>query len=210
MVQFVHMLGLQVTLATHRPIEGLLFRSRAVSDLGFRDPLGRSPSANAVGSTRGDGGASQSRYSLPTVTSLIAASVGEGATDTSRMSVEEPSVSQSVNVAETPDLEDVPFAVLVQQEELRNWKGKKKNVELWKLSREGMPDPVPKRGKEEVGWVFVKEMLQRVPWVVMIFGTGPDDPLQNRHKYNSMICRVNVSMRARGHYEISRYYQNPK
>ena len=45
-----------------------------------------------------------------------------------KMSVNAPSFLQSVNVAEVPNLEDVPRSVLVQQEKIRKWKGKKKGV----------------------------------------------------------------------------------
>ena len=65
------------------------------------------------------------------------------------MSVNEPSVSQTVNVAEIPDLDDVPFAVLVQREKLRNGKGKKKSVDLCRLYREGRPNPVRRCGSDE-------------------------------------------------------------
>ena len=40
------------------------------------------------------------------------------------------------------------------------------------------------------------------------FATGPDDPLNNCHKFYCVICRVNVSMRARGVYETKRQNQS--
>ena len=51
-------------------------------------------------------------------------------------------------------------------------------------------------------------MLQRVTRA-KIFATGPEDPRSNRHKFYCMTCCVNVSMRARGVYEIKKRHQNP-
>ena len=113
------------TFASYGVPEDLLVRSRAVSGLGLCGCPGRSTSVSALGSLRGDSADSQSRYSLPTVTSLIVASVSQGGPDTRQMSINEPSVSQSVNVDVVSDLKDVPPAVLLQREKLKKLKAKK-------------------------------------------------------------------------------------
>ena len=111
-------------------------------------------------------------------------------------------------MAEVLDFGDVPLAVLLQQENLRKAKARKKGVDLCNLPREGRPNPVHRCGTDDGGWVFTEDMLQRVPRVEG-FPAGPEDPFHIRHTFFCMICRVNVSMRARGIYEIKRHYQSP-
>ena len=76
MIQFAPAVSFEVFLASYGLPEDLLVRSPAFSGLGLRGGPERYPFASAVGSTRGGSAASQSPYSFPTVTSLIAASVG--------------------------------------------------------------------------------------------------------------------------------------
>ena len=57
------------------------------------------------------------------------------------------------------------------------------------------------------GWVYIEEMLQRVPWT-KVFVTGPEDPMHNRNKFYCMICQVNVSIRAPGIYESKHHSQS--
>ena len=78
MIQFACPVGLEVTLASYSLFEGLLVRSPVVSGFGLRGPCGRSLFAGAVGSTGGDTVASQTQFSLPTLTSLITTSVSGG------------------------------------------------------------------------------------------------------------------------------------
>ena len=85
-------------------------------------------------------------------------------------------------------------------------KGKKKAGDMFKLSREGKPNPIPKNQKIvclKVDRFFAEEKLQRVPWAKN-FAT-----LKQPSKNNCMICRLNVSMRARGVYEVKRHNQSP-
>ena len=96
-------------------LEELLIWSRAVGGLRLRDPPRRS-FVSAIGSTLGDSAAFRWRFSLSTLTSLVATSVSERDAGVRQMSVNELNVSQPVNVAEVPDHEDGLLAVLVQQE----------------------------------------------------------------------------------------------
>ena len=52
-------------------------------------------------------------------------------------------------------------------------------------------------------WVFTAEMLQQKQ-LAKIFATGPEDPMNNRHNFYSKFYHVNVSMRARGIWEIKK------
>ena len=51
-------------------------------------------------------------------------------------------------------------------------------------------------------------MLQRIPWV-KVFAAGPEDPLNDRHKFFRMICLVQFSMRAHVIYDIKRHNPSP-
>ena len=108
-----------MTFASYGLLEDLLVRYRGVGDAVFVVLPENFFCVSAVGSTSADRPASQSRLSLPTVTSLVATSVSEGDAGVRQMSANELNLYQNVNVAEVPDLEDVPLAVLVQQQKLR-------------------------------------------------------------------------------------------
>ena len=103
----------------------------------------------------------------------------------------------------------MPPAVLSKQECLRNATGKKKAVDQCRLSREGRLNPMSRCGGDEEGkvWVSAEENVQRVQRT-KVFATGPEDPMHNRHKFHCMFRRVNVSMRARGNYEIKHPYES--
>ena len=45
-----------------------------------------------------------------------------------------------------------------------------------------------------------------MPWA-KAFATGPEDPLENCHKFYCMMCKVNVSMRFRFVIETKRHCQ---
>ena len=62
--------GLEVALASYGLIEDLVLRARGVSRLGVREQGVRSPFPSYIGSTIFDIVASQSRFSLPTVSGL--------------------------------------------------------------------------------------------------------------------------------------------
>ena len=76
------------------------------------------------------------------------------------------------------------------------------------MSREGRLNPIPKNSVSVGRWMFTEEMMPRVPRA-KVFATGPDDPLNNRHKLYCKICRVNVCMRAWVVYDMNRPYQSP-
>ena len=61
-------------------------------------------------------------------------------------------------------------------------------------------------GDDKGGYVFTEEMLELVPFA-KVFGTGPEDPLENKYCFYCMLCRRNISMRTRGLYEFKRHFQ---
>ena len=83
------------------------------------------------------------------VTSLIATSVSGGVPDTRQMSVNDSSDFQSRSVTEVPDLEDVPLPVVLQRDNLRKMKARKKSFDLCKLCPEGRPDPIRRSRTDE-------------------------------------------------------------
>ena len=115
--------------------------------------------------------------------------------------------SKIVDVGEIIDPEDIPPAVLVQQEKLETMKEQKKIKNPCKFSRTGRPNPFPRYESSEGGWLLREEMLQRVPWDQLL-ATGPEDTLHNRHKFFCIICCVTLPVQATGVYEIKRHYQN--
>ena len=124
------------------------------------------------------------------------------------LSINEASLFQSAKVAKVLHLQEVPLTVFFQQEKLREVMAKKKSVDLCKSSHEGRPNPVRRFGSDDVGWMFTEDMLRRIPWA-NVFATGPEDPLLNLYGFFCMICRLNVSTRACGIYDIKRRYQSP-
>ena len=81
MIHFACAVSLEVAFASNGLLEGLLVRSRGLGALGSRGGPGRSPYPSAVGSFLGDSVASQSHYSLQTVTGMTAASGSGAVTD---------------------------------------------------------------------------------------------------------------------------------
>ena len=82
----------------------------------------------------------------------------------------------------------------------------RKKGDLYRLSREGRPNPISPSGSDGGGYVFIEGMLEIAPFG-KIFATGPENPLNNRHSFYCMICRRNVSMKSRGLYELKRHFQ---
>ena len=108
----------------------------------------------------GDSVASQSHYSLPTVTGLTGLSGSEAGFGLRQSPVDKRSSSQIVDNGEAFDSEDVFLAILVQQERNGKAKGQKKHIDARKLSRDGRPNPIPRSGSDEEGRVFSEDMLQ--------------------------------------------------
>ena len=204
-LQFARPVSLEVTLVSQGLSEDLLFRSRRLGAPGSRGLPG-SPFPVAIGFFLGDSIASQSRFSLSTVTGMTVTSGSGAVTDLRSSSVDVRSSCHERAFVDAVDLEDVQQAVIADQEKVARVKGKKKVAEPYKMSYEGRPNPFPKCKIDEGGWIFLEERLQRVPWA-KVFATGHEDPLNYRQKFYCMDCHV--SMRARGVYEIQRHYQSP-
>ena len=83
----------------------------------------------------------------------------------------------------------------------------KKANNPFRWSRKGRPNPLPKCGEASGGYVFTEEMLALAPFA-KVFATGPEDPLKNRHCFFCMLCKLNVSMKLRGLYELKKHYQH--
>ena len=142
-VQFACAVGSEVTQASYRLPEDLLVRSRRVGSVNVRGVTRRSPFLSFVGSTRGESVASQSKYSLPTVTGLTGLSASVTGFRLLRSPVNKPCSSQTVHVNETIDLEDRPLAVLFQLE--KKMTDQKKFADPCKLSRRKCrPNPDPR------------------------------------------------------------------
>ena len=81
MIQFARGVGLEVSLASHGMLEDLLLKVRVgggVQPVGPRHSVGRSPFPSVAGSSWGDSIASNTKYSLPTVTETDVSNVVVG------------------------------------------------------------------------------------------------------------------------------------
>ena len=76
--------------------------------------------STSVGCTWGDSAESQSQYYLSTVTGLTRSDAGYGPR---HFPIDESYTTQVANIAETPRPEDIPLALLAQQEKLGKLKG---------------------------------------------------------------------------------------
>ena len=82
----------------------------------------------------------------------------------------------------------------------------KKANNPFRWSRKGRPNPLPKCGEVNGGYVFTEEMLALAHFAD-VFATGPGDLLKNRHCFFCMLCKKNISMKSRGLYELKRHCQ---
>ena len=114
-------------------------------------------------STLGGSVESQTPYCLPTVISLTGLSGSETGLGLRPSRVKKPCTSETVDVGETIDPQDIRLAVLVQLEKLKEMKEQEKIADPSNLSRKGRTNSIPRCGSGEGGWVFTEEMLQRVP-----------------------------------------------
>ena len=85
-------------------------------------------------------------------------------------------------------------------------KKKKKKSRSCNWSREGRLNPLLPSGDDKGGYVFTEEVLELAP-SAKLFATGPEDPSKNKFCFFSMLCRRNISMMARGLYELKRHFQ---
>ena len=143
-IQFASAVDLKGTFASYGLLEDLLVLSKGLGAHGF--PGGRAeghhiPVPLAFGVIVSQ---SQSGYSLPTVTGLTFTSGSDAVTDLCRSSVDIPSSYHERAIVHAVDLEDVPLAVIADQERARRLKEKKKVAEPYKMSGEAKPNLIPK------------------------------------------------------------------
>ena len=75
-----------------------------------------------------------------------------------------------------------------------NWRvNSRSKDELFKLSREERPNPVPASGADEGGWGYAK--TSALGYFDCYWSRKSSNLLENYHNFNCMICRMNVSMR---------------
>ena len=176
MIQFARAEGLEVSLASFGMLEDLLLKSNLIGRRGGGGKASnKSTFSSCAGTSVGDSVASRSVYSLPTITeSTQSQEVAMGS--------QEPCSSRQADEA----LSSVPVVhdksgtdSLKTLEEIKTELVKKaKNPFRW--SRKGRPNPLPRSGEESVGYEFTEEMLALAPFA-KVFGTGPEEPLKNRH-----------------------------
>ena len=206
MIQFARAVGLEVSLASYSMLEDLLVKARGGSGghpVSSRYPAGRSHFPSVAGSSTGDSVASQSAYSLPTITETEGTDVIVGGDV-----VEEPCSSRQA---------DVPLAMVIESSErpgtdslktLQQIKSsqKKKMSCSCKWSREGRLNPSLPGGDDKGDYVITEEMLE-LTLFAKVFATGPEDPLENKYYFYCMLCRRNISIRTRWLYEFKRHFQ---
>ena len=188
MIQFARTVGSEVSLASSGMLEDLLLKRNLTGRGSGRGMASsRSVFSSRAGTSVRDSGASQSVYSLPTITESTKS--GEVA-----MSSQEPCSSRQADEA----LSSVPFGYdesgTDSLETLKDIKTElvKKANNPFRWSRKGHPNPLPKCGEESSGFVFTEEMLALAPFA-KVFATGPEDPLKNRHCLFCMLCKKDIS-----------------
>ena len=72
---------------------------------------------------------------------------------------------------------------------------------LFRLSREGHPNPSLASQKDEAWWEFTEETLSEVSWA-KLSATGRKNPLEKCLKFCPVICRVDGPMQSRNLYDI--------
>ena len=159
MIKFAREFGLEVTLTSYGLPEGLFVRSRGVGAVNSRGVPKRFPFLSFVPSNRGDNVASQSHFSLSTVTGLTGFSGIEIGFWLLPPPVNFSCSSRTVLVDENFYSQDIPLVVLVQQEKLKKMKEHKKTADPCKLSRNGRTNPVLRCGSKERISVFTEEKL---------------------------------------------------
>ena len=202
MIQFARAVGLEVSLVSFEMLEDLLLKANLIGRGGGGGKASsRSVFSSRAGTSVGDSVASQSVYSLPTITE-------SAKSEQVAMSFHEPCSIRQVDEA----LSSVPVGYdksgtdgLKTLKEIKTELVKKAN-NPFRWSRKGRPIPFPKCGEESGGYVFTEEMLALAPFA-KVFATGPEDPLKNRHCFFCMLCKKNTSMKSRGLYELKRHYQ---
>ena len=206
LIQFARAVGLEVSLASYSMLEDLLLKARGgsrVHSVSSRYSAGQSPFPSVAGSSMGDSVASRSAYSLPTVTETGGTDliVGGG-------NAEEPCSSRQADARlalESESNERPGTDSLKTLQQIKSSQKKKKSYSC-KWSREGRMNPLLPSGDDKGGYVFTEDMLELAPFT-KVFATGPENPLENKYCFYSMLCRRKISMRTRGLYELKRHFQ---
>ena len=171
---------------------------RNVGEKGSEQSAARSRS----GSTVTESVASQSFYSLPTITESFDSDRLVGDLSQQPCSSRQADAALGFLRTEVNEFNDTDSLKTLGQ--VRS--DARKKCELYKWSREGQPNPISPSGSDGGEYVFTEEMLELAPFAKN-FATGPENPLKNRHCFYCMLCRRNVSMRSRGLYERKRHFQ---
>ena len=203
MIQFARAVGLEVSLATFGMLEDVLLKiggksGRSVGEKGS----GQSASLGRSGSTVMDSVASQSFYSLPTITESFVSDRLVGDSTQQPCSSRQADATLGFSRTKVTEFNDTDSLETLGQ--IRS--DARKKCELYRWSREGRPNPIWPSGSDGGGYVFTEEMLEVAPFA-KIFATGPENRLKNRHCFYCMLCRRNVSVKSRGLYELKRHYQ---
>ena len=148
-----------------------------------------------AGSTLVDSIASRSVYSLPTITesngSNSSTDTFAGQTCFSRQAEEVLGFSET-QVTDIAGSDSVKTLGQIRTDVRR-----RKIGSIYKWPKQGQPNALPPSGSDERGFVFMEEMLALAPFA-MVFATGPEDPLRNRHCSFCKNCTRNVSMKSKG------------
>ena len=156
-IQFARAVGLEVSLASYSMLEDLLLRARGgsrVHPVTSRYPAGRSPFPSVAGSSMGDSVASQSVYSLPTISETEGTNVMGGGDF-----VEEPCSSRQADESLALGSESVERPgtdSLKTLHQIKSSQKKKKKSHSCKWSREGRWNPLLPSGDDKGGYVFTE------------------------------------------------------
>ena len=207
MIQFARAVGLEVSLASYGMLEDLLLKTRVGcrdKPVGSRHSIGRSPLRSVAGFSWRDSVASRTNYSLPNVTETNTSNVVAGGE-----SLKGPCSSRQADArlaAEHVGGYKPGSDGSKTLQEIKRGEKKKRQLKMWKWSREGCQNPLLSAGDDKGGYVFTEEMLELAHFAKM-FAKGPDDPLSNGYSFYCMLCKRNISMRTRGLYELKRDFQ---
>ena len=203
MIQFARAVDLEVSLATFGMLEDVLLKiggksGRSVCEKGS----GQSASLGRSGSTVMESVASRSFYSLPTITESFDSDRLVGDPSQQPCSSRQADAALAFSRTEVTEFNDTDSLKTLGQ--IRS--DARKKCELYRWSREGPSNAISPSGSDGGGYDFTEEMLEVAPFA-KIFATGPENPLKNRHCFYCMLCRINVSIKSRGLYELKRHFQ---
>ena len=203
MIQFARAVGLEVSFSTFGMLDDILLKTGGKSGRNVGEKgSGKSVSLSRSGSTVMESVASRSFYSLPTITESFDSDRLAGDPSRQPCSSRQADAALGFSRTEVTDINDTDSLKTLGQ--IRS--DVRKKCVLYRLSREGRPNPISPSGSDGGGYVFTEEMLEVAPFA-KIFATGPENPLKNRHCFYCMLCRRNVCMKSRGLYELKRHFQ---